>query len=255
MSIANSLNFTRRCFSPVSPLFQLRRSFSATTSACAKKSKKDTKKDTKRANSKASADAGEDAEEIVLDPKAILAGLKTKYDDSFTQFTKKLTEMKMGRANPAIFDKLKVKIDDSYVATFPEIAMTAMKGTSFLNITVFDPSHTKRVVSAILDADMNLNPEVDPKNEQLLKVKLPNSTKELKAKQIKQMKELLDLFKSNATFKYSLQSIRASFMKDLKNVEGSKDIVRKLTTDIDASYKTYAEKFTTAFKNTEKSMS
>ncbi|ODQ45136.1 hypothetical protein PICMEDRAFT_25908, partial [Pichia membranifaciens NRRL Y-2026] len=177
-----------------------------------------------------------------------------KYDDSFTQFTKKLTEMKMGRANPAIFDKLKVKIDDSYVATFPEIAMTAMKGTSFLNITVFDPSHTKRVVSAILDADMNLNPEVDPKNEQLLKVKLPNSTKELKAKQIKQMKELLDLFKSNATFKYSLQSIRASFMKDLKNVEGSKDIVRKLTTDIDASYKTYAEKFTTAFKNTEKSM-
>lgn len=254
MSLVNSLLFTRRSFLPVSPLFQLRRSFSATALLKAKKSKKESKKDSKKNSGKAATSDADDAEDIVLDPKAILSSLKAKYDDSYTQFTKKLTELKMGRANPAIFDKLKVKIDDSYTANFPEIAMTAMKGTNFLNVTVFDPSHTKRVVSAILDANLNLNPEVDPKNEQLLKVKLPNSTKELKAKQVKQMKELLDQYKSNVSFKTSLQAIRANFMKDLKNVEGSKDIVRKLTADIDASYKSYAEKFTTAFKNTEKSL-
>jgi ribosome recycling factor len=226
------------------------RGFSSTPVFFAKK-KKETKKDNKKGS--ATKDDTDDVE-IVLDPKSILNDLKGKYEDAFKQYSKSLTELKMGKSNPAIFDNLKIKIDDSYTATFPEIAMTAMKGTGFLNVNVFDPSHTKRIISAILEANLNLNPEVDPKNPQLLKIKLPNSTKDLKEKQIKQMKELLDQYKSNAGFKHSLLFIRSHCMKELKNVEGSKDIVKKLTDDINATYKTYAEKFTTAFKNTEKSL-
>lgn len=223
------------------------RAFSVSPTIWAKKDKKAGKKDSKKKDEV-------DEEVVVLDPKAIISDLKTKYDDSFVQFSKKLTELKMGKANPSIFDKLNIKIDDSYTATFPEVAMTAVKGSNFLNITVFDPSHTKKIVSAILEANLNLNPEVDSKNPQLLKIKLPNSTKELKEKQIKAMKELLDQYKSNASLKNSLVAIRGTFMKDLKNVEGSKDIVKKITTDIDATFKIYAEKFQTAFKNTEKSL-
>lgn len=238
----------------VSPLSQLRRSFSISAAVYAKKGKKETKKESKKETKKSRTKEAEDDVDDVLDPKSILTELKAKCDTSFSQFSKHLTELKMGKANPSIFDKLKIKIDDSYTATFPEVAMTSMKGTSFLNINVFDPSHTKRIISAILEANMNLNPEVDAKNNQLLKVKLPNSTKDLKEKQIKQMKELLDQYKSNAGFKNSLLAIRSGFMKDLKNVEGSKDIVKKLSTDIDSTYKSYAEKFTTAFKNAEKSL-
>ncbi|CAI8492105.1 Ribosome-recycling factor, mitochondrial [Pichia kudriavzevii] len=247
-----SLSVLKRAgFVPLSSsLFSLSRTFSTSPIVWAKKDKKgkkDAKKDAKKQDK-------DDEEEVVLDPKAIIRDLKVRYDTTFDQYSKKLTELKMGKANPAIFDKLKVKIDDSYTATFPEIAMTAMKGTNFLNVTVFDPSHSKRIISAILEANMNLNPEVDPKNPQLLKIKLPNSTKELKAKQIKEMKELHDYYKSNAGFKDSLIAIRAAFMKDLKNVEGSKDIVKKLTTEIDSTYKTYADKLSTALKNTEKSL-
>ncbi|KAG0691389.1 ribosome-recycling factor [Pichia californica] len=249
MSLIQTMIRRYAAFSSVSPFLQRTRAFSSTSPSLAKKGgKKDNAKSSKKK------DIVDDEPDVVLDPKSILSNLKTKYDDSFTQFSKKLTELKMGRANPALFDNLKIKIDDKYTATFPEVAMTAMKGTNFLNITVFDPNHTKRIVSAILESNMNLNPEVDPKNAQLLKIKLPNSTKELKEKQIKQMKELLDQYKSNVSFKNSLQAIRATFMKDLKNVEGSKDIVRKLTTDIDSTYKTYADKLTTAFKTTEKSL-
>lgn len=250
----NFITISKSNFFSVIPLTQFSRSLSVSAAVYAKKGKKESKKDTKKDNKKNNS-TQDDAEEVVLDPKAILKDLKEKYDDSFTQYSKKLTELKMGKANPSIFDNLKVKIDDSYSATFTEVAMTAMKGTNFLNVTVFDPSHTKRIVSSILEANMNLNPEVDPKNEQLLKIKLPNSTKELKEKQIKQMKELLDQYRSNVSFKTSLTAIRSTFMKDLKNVDGSKDIIKKLTNDIDSTYKTYAEKFTTAFKNTEKSLS
>lgn len=254
MSIVNILS---RNFYPVSPLYQLTRSFSSTAVFYAKKSKKESKKDnkgSKKNDTKNNSKDNNDEIDEVLDPKAILADLKSKYETSLTQFNKKLTELKMGRANPAIFDNLKIKIDNSYTANYPEIAMTAMKGNNFLNITVFDPNHTKRVISAILESNLNLNPEIDPKNNQLLKIKLPNSTKELKEKQIKEMKELLDQYKSNSSFKNSLQAIRSNFMKDLKNVEGSKDIVRKLTTDIDSTYKSYAEKLTTTLKNAEKSL-
>jgi ribosome recycling factor len=240
---------SKRTLLGISPVFYNFRAFSSSIPTYAKKGKKEAKK----SNNKSTID-DVDTEEIVLDPKVIIKDLKEKYDDSFTQYSKKLTELKMGKANPKIFDNLKIKIDDSYTAPFPEVAMTAMKGTNFLNVTVFDPSHTKRIVSAILEANMNLNPEVDPKKEQLLKIKLPNSTKELKEKQIKQMKELLDHYKSNANFKQSLVAIRSGFLKDLKNVDGSKDIIKKLSTDIDSTYKSYAEKFTNAFKSTEKSL-
>lgn len=250
MSIVKLLS---RNFYPAFSVYQFTRPFSSTSVFYAKKSKKESKKENK--GSKKNDSKKDDKEvDVVLDPKAILTDLKSKYESSLNQFNKKLTELKMGRANPAIFDNLKIKIDNSYTANYPEIAMTAMKGTNFLNITVFDPNHTKRVISAILESNLNLNPEIDPKNNQLLKIKLPNSTKELKEKQIKQMKELLDQYKSNSSFKNSLQAIRSNFMKDLKNVEGSKDIVRKLTTDIDSTYKSYAEKLTTSLKNVEKSL-
>lgn len=232
-------------------VFIPRRAFSSSAVVWAKKDKKAGKKESKKDAKKALDD---NEEVVVLDPRAIINELKSKYDNSFNQFSKKLTELKMGKANPTIFDKLKIKIDDSYTATFPEVAMTAVKGSNFLNVTVFDPSHTKKIVSAILEANLNLNPEVDPKNPQLLKIKLPNSTKELKEKQIKAMKELLDQYKSNAALKNSLVAIRSHFMKELKNTEGSKDVIKKITDDIDATYKTYVDKFQTAFKNAEKSL-
>lgn len=228
------------------------RAFSVSAAVWAKKDKKAGKKESKKDAKKSH--VNEDEEVVVLDPRAIINDLKSKFDDSFSQYSKKLTELKMGKANPSIFDKLKIKIDDSYTATFPEVAMTAVKGSNFLNVTVFDPSHTKKIVSAILEANLNLNPEVDPKNPQLLKIKLPNSTKELKEKQIKAMKELLDQYKSNAGLKNSLVAIRSHFMKDLKNTEGSKDVIKKITEDIDATYKTYVDKFQNAYKNTEKSL-
>lgn len=247
------LSLFSRVSSIASPSIVSLRYFSASPSVWAKKDKKGSSKKDNGKKSSSNAPVEDDEVEI-LDPKKILTEVKQQCDESFKLYSKSLTELKMGKANPSLFDNLKIKIDDSYTATFPEIAMSAMKGTGFLNINVFDPAHSKKVISAILEANMNLNPELDPKNPQLLKIKLPNSTKELREKQIKDMKALLDQYKSNTSFKNSLPFIRSNVLKNLKKVDGSKDIIKKLTTDIDATYKSYVEKFTNSFKTTEKSL-
>lgn len=248
--LARLSTVTRLAAQPAAAPINYSRSFTSSSILYAKKGKKENKKD-KKGNKN---DKNLDAEpEIVLEPKKILSDLKVKFDTSFDEFNKKLTAIKMGKSNPDIFDNLKIKIDSSYTANFKEVATVSSKG-NFLNVVVFDPNHTKRIISSILEANLNLNPEQDPNNEQLLKIKLPNSTKEVKTQQIKEMKELLDQYKSNNGFKSSLQAIRSVFMKDLKNVDGSKDIVKKISTDIDSTFKSYSEKMTDAFKKNEKTL-
>lgn len=224
------------------PLALQRRAFSQTAISLAKK-----KKGGKESKEAASNEAPLDE----LDPSKLLQDLTTSCTKSVSTFEQKLTKMKMGRSNPDIFDRLTIKLD-SHDATFPEVALTSVKTPTFLTVTVFDPSHTKRVVSSILGAGLNLNPEVDPNNNQLLKIKVPNTTKEMKEKTIKEMKQLLDSFKSAAGQKDSLVSIRAKSMKEVKNLEGSKDAIKKLSNDVDSIYKKFSEKLVDAFKAAEK---
>lgn len=219
------------------------RSFSTTAWALAKK---------KKGGKESKVAANELAEELAeLDPSKLLNDLTNSCTKTVSEFEQRLTKLKMGRSNPNIFDKLSVQLD-SHDATFPEVAITTVKTPTFLTVTVFDPAHTKRVVSSILGAGLNLNPELDANNAQLLKIKIPNTTKEMKEKTIKEMKQLLDAFKSNASQKDSLITYRAKAMKEVKNLEGAKDVIKKLNNDVDSIYKKFADKLNETFKTAEK---
>lgn len=226
----------------ISPARWQYRSFANTAILLAKKKK----------GGKDSKDSKEDAAPLAeLDPSALLKELNTACTKTLGAFEQKLTTMKMGRSNPGIFNKLTVKLD-SHDEPFEQVALTSVKTPTFLTVTVFDPAHTKRVVSAILGAGLNLTPEVDATNNQLLKIKVPNTTKEMKEKTVREMKTLLDAFRSQASQKDSLVSLRAKAMKEVKNLEGSKDAIKKLTADVDGVYKKFADKLQDAFKAAEK---
>lgn len=222
-----------------------RRTFASTAIALAKKKKGG--KESKESTTTSDVPLDE------LDPSKLLNELTNSCTNTVSTFEQKLTTLKMGRSNPDIFDKLKVKLD-THEASFPEVALTSVKTPTFLTVTVFDPNHTKRIISSILGSGLNLNPEVDPANNQLLKIKIPNTTKEMKEKTMKEMKQYLDLFRSNASQKDSLVSNRAKSMKEIKNLEGSKDVIKKLTNDVDSVYKKFSDKMNEIFKTAEKQL-
>ncbi|KAG7696883.1 hypothetical protein KL930_002667 [Ogataea haglerorum] len=181
-----------------------------------------------------------------INPSAILQDVDTQFQSVLDKYKKKITEIKLGKADPQIFNKLKVKVENG-TALFTDIAQTTLKG-KFLTITVFDPKNSKRIISAILGANLNLNAEEDPKNPQLLRVALPSTTKDLKEKQAKELKENFNIFRASSA------SIRAHVLKDLKKVRGSADTLRKLLSDIEKTHKNHIERLTHAYKEAEKSL-
>lgn len=189
-----------------------------------------------------------------FDSRKLIKDAESEFRECIDMFGKEVTQVKMGRADPTIFNKLEVRLSNNRRANFCQVAQTVMKGNKYLNVTVFDPNDTKNVVSAILGANLNLNPEVDPKNPQLLKVLLPNTTKELREKKIKELKKLSDSFKSSHTNPHSLAYLRGEFMKQAKGAEGSKDIIRRFETDVSKLYKDYAAKLNQEYKNASKSL-
>ncbi|KAH3675477.1 hypothetical protein OGATHE_001517, partial [Ogataea polymorpha] len=60
-----------------------------------------------------------DVEEI--DPKAMIKDLEARFDSTLAKYNKKVTEVKMGKANPQIFNKLKVKTEHG-MSLFTDIA-------------------------------------------------------------------------------------------------------------------------------------
>ncbi|QOU22883.1 hypothetical protein BRETT_003070 [Brettanomyces bruxellensis] len=184
-----------------------------------------------------------------LDMQQFLLNASKEFEKSIECYSKEATQLKMGKSNPKIFDHLKVQLSNQKTANFQQIAQTVMKGNKFLNVTVFDPNDTKHVVSAILGANLNLNPVVDPKNPQLLKVLLPNSTKELKEKQLKRLKELTDNYKTSHNNRNSLASLRNKYMKQIKAAEGSQDAIKKLENSIEKVYRSNADQLSKRYKN------
>ncbi|GMG46404.1 unnamed protein product [Ambrosiozyma monospora] len=234
------------------PLSQV--SYFSTTSATLAKKKGGNKKENKKDKRNHKDDAEEDGEPVEeIDPKQILSGLETSFKKTLDLYNKKITEIKMGKANPTIFNNLVITIDKKD-HPFTDLAAASLQNKN-LTVTVFDPNNAKRIISAILAANLGLTPELDPKNNQLLKIKNPlTSSKDVTAKQLKELKEAFDNHAKNNSSSHSLVSLRGKVIKDLKKVEGSKDVVRKLTTDVEKLYKSYVEKLTDSFKKAEKSL-
>jgi len=127
----------------------------------------------------------------MLNPKDFRTRVSTDLTKLLEVQKKKLSEASKGKNDIKIFDNLKIGKD-----VFTNVASTTQKGKNLFIVTVFDPKNTKHVVSAILGANLNLNPEKMPDNEQQLKITLPPVTQESRNKLLKDLKKINDEFKA-----------------------------------------------------------
>lgn len=162
-----------------------------------------------------------------------------------------MNEIKLGKSNPEIFDKLKVK-SDGKPTLFTSVAQTSIKGGKNMSVTVFDPKDTKAVISAILASNMNLNPQLDPKNPQILKIPFSGSTADAKQATIKNLKDNYDLYK-NGIDKNSLSSLRGDVMKQFKKSTLTDDL-KKAVANIEKLHKKFSDQLSEQFKSAEKAL-
>ncbi|EDO17690.1 hypothetical protein Kpol_1004p67 [Vanderwaltozyma polyspora DSM 70294] len=228
-------------------LILVKRQFSITSSLL-KKNSSSRKGSHDKGNSKNG--AGQVDEEVeIIDVKGYIADATKLFDESLELHNKKLNEIKQGRANPKIFDGLKLHNG----ASFKDVAHTSLRGKNSLLITVYDPKDAKNVISAIMGAGLNLNPEKDPNNSQLLKVLLPPPTTESRMNLVKELKIVFESFKSSS-MRNSLASVRADILKEMKKLDKKDDSVRKAMQDLEKLHKDYAKKLQDQLKQAEKTL-
>lgn len=191
----------------------------------------------------------EEEEVEIVDPNLYVKELTTKFDKSVELYQKELNEKRLGSFNSKIFDKLELKNGK----VFKDMASTALKGKGSLLVTVFDPNEVKNIVSAILAAGLNLNPERVPTNNQQLKIPLPPPTTESKKQLCKDLKAVFEKYKQSQS-KNSLGHIRNEVMKELKGLQKKDESIKKIIQNVEKIHKDYVTKMTDQLKQAEKNV-
>lgn len=204
------------------------------------------KRDSKASKSAALDDAkpGDEAPQIDFDE--VTAKLQLVVD----KFSTVANEVKLGKTNPHIFDHLVVQTPDGDVP-FSSVAHTSVKGRNFI-LTVFDQSHSKHVINAVLGSDLNMNAIQDPTNHQLLKVPLPPVTTESKKENVKQLKAVFEKFK-NGPGKHSntLAAIRSDAKHKIAKKKKMTPEETALWNQYEALHKKFNDKLAETFKAAE----
>ncbi|KAL6949827.1 hypothetical protein ACO0QE_000489 [Hanseniaspora vineae] len=220
-------------------LTQIRPLHSSLVPLYAKKSKKSSSSSNGSNNDKA---ASTETPADVLDPKDFKSRISADLTKLLEQQKKALAETAKGRNDVKIFDNLTVGKEK-----FTNVASTSQKGKNLLIVTVFDPKNSKNVVSAILGANLNLNPEKIPDNDQQLKVVLPPVTQESRNQTLKVLKKYNDEFKSGA-----FANVRNKYLKELKPYGFKNEDAKKCSKEIEKVHKDFGDKLLQQYKSVEK---
>lgn len=200
-------------------------------------------------NARGSQSKNADASEEIVDISEFLKRAQNSFENTLELHKKKSNEFRQGVANPRIFDELKLQNGSK----FPEVASTSSKGKNALLVTVYDPKDTKQVISAIMAAGLNLNPERIPNNDQQLKISLPPMTTEVRTRMCRDLKKIFEEYK-NSSCKDSLGYVRGEILKDLKKLAKQNDSVRKAVQDVEKVHKEYVNKMQQQLAQAEKNV-
>ncbi|KAI8377495.1 ribosome recycling factor domain-containing protein [Radiomyces spectabilis] len=134
--------------------------------------------------------------------------------------------MRVGRANPALLDNVRVRIETS---NYPlrDLAQITIRDPQTLLVTVHDADYLSAVDKSIRESGLGLNPVVDNK---LIRVPIPKPSKESRDKMTKLAHQTAEQAKSK------IRAIRQDGMKQLKAdaAHQSKDDIKKLEKQVQA---------------------
>lgn len=155
-----------------------------------------------------------------------LSNVKEKMDKAVNVYEEKLSEVRAGRANPAILNKIKI---DYYGTPTPisQVAGISVPEARLIVIQPWDASALKEIEKAILSSDIGINPNNDGK---IIRLAFPELNETRRKDLVKEVKKYAE------DSKVSIRSIRRDaideFKTKQKNSEITEDDLRAAEADI-----------------------
>ena len=152
--------------------------------------------------------------------------LKERMEKSIGAFKEKLSEIRAGRANPAILNKVKI---DYYGTPTPinQVAGVSVPEARLIVIQPWDISVLKDIEKAILASDIGLNPNNDGK---VIRLAFPELTEERRKDLAKEIRKIAE------EAKVSIRAIRRDGIDEAKekqkNSEITEDELKSAETEI-----------------------
>ena len=156
--------------------------------------------------------------------------LKEKMEKSISVYQEKLSEVRAGRANPAILNKIKI---DYYGTPTPinQVAGISVPEARLIVIQPWDMSILKEVEKAILASDIGINPNNDGK---VIRLAFPELNEERRKEIVKDIRKMAE------EAKVAIRSIRRDAIDEAKamqknseisedELKGAEDRIQKLT--------------------------
>ena len=114
--------------------------------------------------------------------------LKERMEKTINNFSEKLSEVRAGRANPAILNKVKI---DYYGTPTPinQVAGISVPEARLIVIQPWDASVLKEIEKAILASDIGINPNNDGK---VIRLAFPELNEERRKELVKDVKKMAE---------------------------------------------------------------
>ena len=112
--------------------------------------------------------------------------IEEKMEKTISVFSEKLSEVRAGRANPAILNKIKI---DYYGTPTPinQVAGISVPEARLIVIQPWDASVLKEIEKAILQSDIGINPNNDGK---VIRLTFPELNEERRKELVKEIKKM-----------------------------------------------------------------
>ena len=109
-----------------------------------------------------------------------------KMDKTISSFKKDLGTLRTGRANPAMFDLIRIEV---YGQKLPinQLATITVPEPRTISIQVWDKSNVNLVDSEIKKSNLGVNPQIDG---QILRIRIPQLTEERRIEITKSLKTI-----------------------------------------------------------------
>lgn len=140
--------------------------------------------------------------------------IKDKMDKTVENLKVKFSEVRAGRANPAILNKVRI---DYYGAPTPinQVAGVSVPEARMIVIQPWDISILKEIEKAILASDIGINPNNDGK---VIRLNFPELNEERRKELVKDIRKLAE------EAKVAIRSIRRDAMDEAKEMQKKSEI-------------------------------
>ena len=162
-----------------------------------------------------------------------LQEIEERMQKSIDVFRHNLSEIRAGRANPTILNKISVEY---YGVQTPinQVAGISVPEARTIVIQPWDASILKSIEKAILASDIGLNPNNDGK---VIRLNFPELTEERRKELVKDIRKIAE------EARVSVRSIRRDGMEDVKNRQKKSEITEDEKTDLEDKVQKLTDKY------------